>query len=45
MIVFFRIAAFYASLEEKNSFLSKIQNRISEKTGKEILLLYGKISK
>ena len=26
------------------SFLSKIQNRTSEKTGKKILLLYGKIS-
>ena len=27
------------------SFLSKIQNRTSEKTGKKILLLYGKISR
>ena len=27
------------------SFLSKIQNRISEKTGKKILLFYGKISR
>ena len=27
------------------AFLSKIQNRISEKTGKKIQLLYGKISR
>ena len=31
--------------KRQTSFLSKIQNRISEKTGKKILLLYGKISK
>ena len=29
----------------EKTFLSKIQNRISEKTGKKILLLYGKISR
>ena len=29
--------------KRQTSFLSKIQNRISEKTGKKILLLYGKI--
>ena len=28
--------------QKKISFLSKIQNRISEKTGKKILLLYDK---
>ena len=32
----------HSSLEiQQSSFLSKIQNRISEKTGKKIILLYG----
>ena len=31
--------------KNENPFLSKIQNRTSEKTGKKILLLYGKISR
>ena len=30
---------------QKFAFLSKIQNRISEKTSKNILLLYGKTSR
>ena len=29
----------------QKAFLSKIQNRTIEKTGKKILLLYGKISR
>ena len=34
---------FFAS--EDWTFLNKIQNRIDEKTGMKILLLYGKISR
>ena len=39
------VLTIYILLKKQIAFLSKIQNCTSEKTGKKILLLYGKISR